>query len=90
MLRNHADTLSAREEQSYAHDKEMMELNMAHQKELKIMELEVLKIETKIGSWVRIPLTIIRLPVLILFVIPLSIYAAKKQDVPAELWRLLK
>lgn len=84
------DQLTPREYEEYNQQKDMWELQSAHAKEMKLLDIEVQKLEVKWSSWIKLPLTIVRLPVLILFVIPLSIYAAKKQEVPEQLWRLLK
>lgn len=86
-MRMISDELSPREWAEYNNSKEMWELQAAHSKEMKLLDIEVQKLEAKWSSWMKIPITIITLPVRILFVIPLSIYAATKQEVPEQLWK---
>lgn len=81
--------MSPREYQQFEHDKEIMSLQMAHQKAMKAMELEVAKLETKFSVWLKIPLMLLLLPVKILLVIPVVVYAAKGKEVPEKLWNLL-
>lgn len=87
---NFREQLTPREYELYNQQKEMFELQAAHNVQIKQLDIEAAKLEAKITSWFKIPLAIIRLPLFILLVIPLSIYAGRKQEVPAELWRLLK
>lgn len=87
---NQRNELTAREYELYNQQKEMFELQTAHAERIKRLDIEAAKLEAKITSWFKIPLTLLKLPLFILLVIPLSIYAGRKQEVPAELWRLLK
>ena len=84
------EELTAREYEEYNQQKEMWTLQSAHAKEMKLLDIEIQKLEVKWSSWVKLPLTVIKLPVMVLCIIPLSIYAAKKVDVPEQLWKLLK
>lgn len=74
------------------HEWEVQEFEMQakHQIQLKQLDIQASKLEAKITSWFRLPLTVITLPVRILFIIPLSIYAAKGKEVPEEFWRFLR
>lgn len=84
------ESLTAREREEWEQNKESMERQMSHAKEMKILELEVLKQESKWSMWIKIPLVIITMPIRILFVIPLCIYAVTKQDIPEAYWKFLK
>lgn len=90
ILANQRSEITAREYETWAHEKEMWTLQAEHLERIKQLDIEAAKLEARIVSWFKIPLTIIKLPLLILLVIPLSIYAARKQEVPAEYWKLLK
>lgn len=82
--------LTSREWAEYANQKEMWQLSADHAKEMKLLDIEMQKLESKWSTWLKIPVTIITLPVRILMIIPLSIYAATKQEVPDSYWRYLK
>lgn len=89
-MRQVVDTLTQREIQQMEFDKQAWERQAEHQLRIKDKEIEVLKLEAKWASWIKIPVIIITLPVRILFVIPLSIYAATKQEVPEFYQRFFK
>lgn len=85
-----SSTLTPREYETMNYEKEMWEKQAAHAIEIKKLDIEASKLEAKITAWFKIPLAILRLPLYILFVIPLSIYAITKQPIPEEYWHLLK
>lgn len=82
-------TLTPREVQTQQYDKEILERQMAHAVQMKQLEIEVQKLEAKWSSWIKLPLVLITLPVRILMVIPLTVYALKKQEVPEAYWKFL-
>lgn len=88
-MRSFSEELTPREWAQHNNEKEMLELQMAHAKEMKRLEIELQTLEAKWATWIRIPLVIITLPVRFLAIIPLSIYAATKQEVPEFYKKLL-
>lgn len=80
-IQNSAE-LTPREYTIMQHDKEMLERQMQHAKDMKQLEIELQRLEAKWSAWLRIPMILITLPVRILFVIPLTVYAITKQEVP--------
>lgn len=72
------------------HEKEMWEKQATHSLEIKRLDIEAAKLEAKISAWFKLPLVIVKLPLLMLLIIPLSIYAARKQEVPENLWGILR
>lgn len=84
------ETLTPREYEEMAFQREMTEKAQIHAIQIKELDNEAAKLEAKITSWFKLPLTLLKLPLYLLLVIPLSIYAARKQEVPAEYWRILK
>lgn len=84
---------TAREYDQMAFERDILEKKQAHALEMKRLELEVLKAEAKISSLLKIPILLITLPVRILFatlsVIPISIWAATKQEIPDKFLNLL-
>lgn len=89
-MRSYPEELTPREWAEFNNQKEMWELQAAHEIQVKKLEIEVQKLEARWSVWLKIPLVILSLPVRVLLIIPLSIYAAKKQEVPQEIWKLLR
>lgn len=89
-MRTNSEHLTPREVQELQYEKEAWERQAEHQLRMKDKEIEVMKLEAKWGTWIKLPLVIITLPVRILFVIPLSIYAVTKQEVPEFYQRFFK
>lgn len=77
-----SSTLTPREYELQQYEKQMLELQMAHTIQVKQLEIELQKLEAKWSAWIKLPMVLLTLPVRILFVIPLSIYAITKQEVP--------
>ncbi len=69
---------------------DMFNRQAAHQQKLTELEIEKQKLDAKFNALLRLPFVIITLPVRILFLIPLCIYAVKHKEVPEELWNLLR
>lgn len=88
-MRSFSEELSPREWAEFENSKKMFEIQATHSKEMKLLELEIQKLEIKWATWIRIPIVIITLPVRVLAIIPLSIYAATKQEVPEFYKKLL-
>ena len=83
------EQITPREYDTWQHEKEMTEKAYEFQLRIKELDIEAAKLEAKVTSWFKLPLTLLKLPLYLLLVIPLSIYAARKQDVPPDLWKLL-
>lgn len=83
-------TLSPREYEEYNMRKEFFELQAQHELAVKEKELEVMRLEAKWSSWMKIPLTIIKLPVLLLFGIAQIVAVARKYELPEAYWRFIK
>lgn len=82
MAMQSSNQLTMREIQQMEYDKQMWEAQAAHQLALKQLEVRALEMESKWTSWFKIPLTIITLPVRVLMVIPMTVYAVTHQEVP--------
>lgn len=85
-----SETLSPREWSEHNNAKEILEMQLDHAKAIKAMDVEVAKLEAKWSSWLTIPVTIITLPVRVLSLLPLTVYAITRQDVPEFYHRLFK
>ena len=60
------------------------------QERAKQAELELAELEAKWLSWLKVPLTLVRLPLYIVLGIAVCIGMARKSDVPDKLYALLK
>lgn len=84
------DTLTPREQMTWEHEKEMAELYHKQNIEMKKLELELARLETKWASWLRIPKLIVMLPVLLVLSIGAVISAARKSEFHGKFWDLLR
>jgi hypothetical protein len=85
-----SEQLTPREYETMNYEKEMYELQAAHAVKIKELDIQAAKLEAKISSWFRLPVTIVKLPLFLLMVVPLTAYAVKGKKVPAEYWTLLR
>lgn len=76
-------SLTPREAEQMAYEKEMFEKQAAFQ-------LRQLELEAKWTSWLRIPVTIIKLPVYCLMAIGFIVGVAVKKDMPDDFWKLMR
>lgn len=84
------ETLTPREYEEWNQRKEFFELQAQHELAVKEKELEVMRLEAKWSSWMKIPLTIVKLPVLLLFGIAQIVAVARKYELPEAYWRFIK
>ena len=90
MAINTRDTLSPREYEEFNQRKEYFELQAEHELKVKNLELEVMKLEAKWSSWMKLPVMVLMLPVRILFGIAFICSVFVKKELPAEYWRVIK
>jgi len=60
------------------------------QERTKNAELELARIEARWLSWLRIPITIIKLPVYLVFGVAYCIAVARKHEPPDSFWRFMR
>lgn len=84
------ETLTPREYEEFNQRKEYFELQAEHELKVKNLELEVMKLEAKWSSWMKLPVMVLMLPVRILFGIAFICSVFVKKDLPAEYWRVIK
>lgn len=82
--------LSPREHILLEHEKEEGRLAREHALNMKRLDIEAQKLEAQWSSWLKIPLTIIKLPVYILFGIGYICNVLTKQEPSENFWKLLK
>lgn len=87
---NYRETLTPREHQEFINRKEMFEMQAQHELAVKDKELEVMKLEAKWSSWMKLPVMVLMLPVRILFGIAFICSVFVKKELPAEYWRVIK
>lgn len=85
-----SENMTAREREEFEQEKAYIELQIASNLELKRLEVEALKLETKWSTLLKVPLTIIKLPVYVLFGIAYIVSTVTKKDMPEEFWKFLK
>lgn len=90
MAMQYRETLTPREYEEWNQRKEFFELQAQHELAVKEKELEVMRLEAKWSSWMKIPLTIVKLPVLLLFGIAQIVAVARKYELPEAYWRFIK
>lgn len=90
LTNNYRTTMTAREYEEWNQRKEFFELQAQHELAVKEKELEVMRLEAKWSSWMKIPLTIVTLPIKLLLVVPISISLLTKKEIPDNLISLMK
>lgn len=77
--------------QEYQHEKEMLELQLAHSEKIKAIDYEIAKLETKFNSWLKIPITIIKLPVYVVLGLGYVVSAFRKDNEPSDkFWEVMR
>lgn len=71
-------------------EKDENRLSREHAVTIKRLELEVLKLETKWNSWLKIPITIIKLPIYIILSFGFIAAVLRKQEPSKDFWAYLK
>ena len=87
---NRLENITPREYEEHQWEVDMFDKQAAHAIKMKELDIQASKLEAKISSWFKVPLYLLMLPVRVLLVIPLCIYAAKKEAVPEALWALFR
>lgn len=85
------EELTSREFAVQEHEKEMAELQFKHDVDVKKLELEVARVEAKWSSWLRIPVTLIKLPVYCLLAVGFIITSFREDKEPGQnFWDVIK
>lgn len=82
--------MTAREYEQHQWEVEEREKLFEHQARLKQMDIELAKLEAKWSSWLKIPVKIVLLPVLLVMALGYCIHAITKKEPPESFWRLLR
>jgi hypothetical protein len=82
--------MTPREREEFKQEKEAAQMQIDYQLQAKQLDLEVAKIEARWSVLLKIPIIIVRLPILILFGIALIISVITKKDLPKEFWDFIK
>jgi hypothetical protein len=78
------EVVTQRERELHRQEIEMFEMQSAHTLKMKQLELQIVEKETRWSNAQKIPLTIVKLPVLFVFAIAFLF----KKDLPDEFWSL--
>lgn len=90
MAMQYRDSLSPKEYEEWNQRKEMFEMQAQHELAVKDKELEVMRLEAKWASWMKLPVMVLMLPVRILFGIAFICSVFTKKELPPEYWRMVK
>lgn len=80
--------MTDREREEFDQEKVVLQLQIDAQLEMKRLELDILKQENK--AWLRIPLTIIKLPVICIMAVGLAVTIARGKPVPEDFWKSIR
>lgn len=84
------DQITPREYETWRHDQEAWEAQAAHQVELKKLDIEVQKLEAKWTALFRIPVLIVKLPVLMILGVAFCIAVARKHELSESFWNYMR
>lgn len=90
MLTQYPEQLTPRESITMEYEKERANKEMEFGLRMKELEIEAQKLDIKIGSIFRIPIFILKLPVLIILSIAYIVHIITKTEPSENFWRLLK
>lgn len=90
MLINEPNSFSPRELETMRYEAERADKEMAYGMDMKKMDIEVQKLETKFSSLLRIPIIIIKLPLLLLLGVAYITHSIKGTEPSENFWKLLK
>ncbi len=81
--------ITNRELVEYDQHKEMFDKQAEFELEKKKLEIQHLNIESKIGAWFRLPVTIVKMPLYLLVGLALIVYAIRGIEPPENLLNLV-
>jgi len=84
------DQLTPREAVIMENEKEAEIRQMDYGRDMAKLDIEVRKIEARFSAWLRIPLMIIRLPLLVILGIAYIVHAIRGIEPSENFWKLLK
>lgn len=90
MAINQSEQLTPRESVMMDYEREQAREAREHAIRIKQLEIEVLKMEAKWSSWLRIPLFIIMLPVRVIMAVGWCIAVSRKYDLGENFWNFMR
>ena len=89
-LASRESEVSPRQWAEWNHEKEMYGMQSSHMIRAKELDVELERLQSKWQSWLKLPLKLVLLPVLVLVGLSFIVYPLVKKDVPESLINLLK
>lgn len=89
-MRTITSEMTPRERQLYDQEREMFELQAINAKELKELDIKASIIEAKITSWFRLPVLIVKLPVMLVMAVGYCIAVARGKEPSDKFWQYMK
>jgi len=90
MAISQVESLTPRERDEFEQEKAFAELQISYQLKVKELELELARTEAGWSSLLKIPLTIVRLPVLLLFGLAYIVSRIRGQEPGDNFWNFIK
>lgn len=89
MIQKH-DQVTPRETMLHEWQKEEFVMQSEHATKMKQLEIEHLKLESKISAWYKLPITIIKLPLHLLLGAGYIVHTIRKTEPSDKFWEYLK
>jgi len=77
-------------EKQAAHAIQIKQLELALKREDNQAKIELKKLEAKWSSWLKLPITLIKLPIYLVMATGYVVAVARKQDVTKNFWEYLR
>lgn len=84
------EDISPREQIIHEWEREDFKLQSEHAVNIKKLDIEATKLDSKITAWFKLPIRLLYLPVSLFLVLVLVIYAIRGKEPPQSLVELLK
>jgi len=84
------ETMTDYDREEFEQQRTVIEMQTAHTQRIKELELQVQILESKWSIWLKVPVTIVKLPLLILFGIAYICSMFTKKAHSEEFWKVLK
>lgn len=84
------EQLTPREAETMRYEEEQEKRQMEYGAAMKDKDIELQKLESKWSAWLRIPITIIKMPFLIILALAYVVHAVRGIEPSDNYWNLLK
>ena len=82
--------MTGREYEQHQWDVEERERTIAFQLQLKQMDIELAKVEARWSTWLRLPVLLIKLPVMLVLAFGYCVGIVIKKEPPEQFWKFMR